>query len=196
MAMLFPAGAPAGPAILRFENRSSRPRVAIIESRHWIADCLTADRVTALQAFRDLFSEDVLRPGDEVAIGRVTLLFSDLRASTALYERIGDAAAYHLVREHFAFMTDQAQAAAEQDENAPRQPLHVFPGKEKFALPEVGRQGEHQQSPRHGDQRIIKNFPFPAASVEDQRKKIVDEVPEYPAISSEAEYHQHHPLRL
>jgi class 3 adenylate cyclase len=100
------AGPPAEPGQLHFENRSARPRIAIIESRHWIEDCLTADHITALQAFRDLFSEDVLRPGDEVAIGRITLLFSDLKASTALYERIGDAAAYHLVREHFAFMAE------------------------------------------------------------------------------------------
>lgn len=91
---------------LRFENHTGRSRIAIIESRHWMADCLTADRITALQAFRDLFSEDVLRPGDEVTVGRVTLLFSDLKASTALYQQIGDAAAYHLVRDHFAFMAD------------------------------------------------------------------------------------------
>lgn len=92
--------------MLHFVNRSSRPRIAIIESRHWLADCLTADRITALQTFRDLFSDDVLRPGDEVSVGRVALLFSDLKASTALYQRIGDAAAYHLVRDHFAFMAE------------------------------------------------------------------------------------------
>src|SRR5262249_54058128 len=67
---------------------------------------LTADRVAALQAFRDLFSDEVLRPGDEVAIRRVTLLFSDLKGSTALYEAMGDAAAYHLVREHFAYLAE------------------------------------------------------------------------------------------
>jgi class 3 adenylate cyclase len=94
------------PGQLRFANLSEKPRVAIIESRHWVADCLTADRVTALQTFRDLFSDDVLRPGDEVSVGRVALLFSDLKASTALYQQIGDAAAYHLVRDHFAFMAD------------------------------------------------------------------------------------------
>ncbi|MDY0872107.1 adenylate/guanylate cyclase domain-containing protein [Dongia rigui] len=100
------AGDALPPGSLRFANKSARPHNAIIESRHWVADCLTADRVTALQAFRDLFSEDVLRPGDEVSVGRVTLLFSDLKASTALYQQIGDAAAYHLVRDHFAFMTE------------------------------------------------------------------------------------------
>ena len=98
----------AGPAssdgMVHLENRGRRPRVAIVESRAWVAEALTADRVTALQAFRDLFSDDVLRPGDEVSLGRVTLLFSDLRGSTALYQKIGDATAYHLVREHFAFM--------------------------------------------------------------------------------------------
>ena len=46
----------------------------------------------------------MLRPGDEVAVARVTLLFTDLRRSTDLYGRIGDAAAYHLVRQHFALL--------------------------------------------------------------------------------------------
>jgi class 3 adenylate cyclase len=98
------AGPPAPRGMIRLENRSTRALTAIVESRAWVADALTADRVTALQAFRDLFSEDVLRPGDEVSIGRVTLLFSDLRGSTALYQKIGDATAYHLVRDHFAFL--------------------------------------------------------------------------------------------
>jgi class 3 adenylate cyclase len=92
----------AGRVTLR--NDSDRPLTAIIEERRWARDALTADRVTALQAFRDLFSDQVLRPGDEVAVARVTLLFTDLRRSTDLYGRIGDAAAYHLVREHFAFL--------------------------------------------------------------------------------------------
>ncbi len=97
-------GAPAGPGLLRLVNRSARPRIALIEDRAWVADALTADRVTSLQAFRDLFSDDVLRPGDEVAVGRIALLFSDLKGSTALYQSIGDANAYRLVRDHFAVL--------------------------------------------------------------------------------------------
>ena len=92
----------AGKVVLR--NASPRPLTAIIEERPWLRDALTADRVTALQAFRDLFSDQVLRPGDEVAVARVALLFTDLRRSTELYGHIGDAAAYHLVRDHFAFL--------------------------------------------------------------------------------------------
>ena len=96
-----PAAA-AGCVVLR--NRSNKVLTAVVEERRWARDALTADRVTALQAFRDLFSDQVLRPGDEVSVARVTLLFTDLRRSTDLYGRIGDAAAYHLVRDHFAYL--------------------------------------------------------------------------------------------
>jgi class 3 adenylate cyclase len=98
-------GAPAGPGLLRLVNTSAHDRNVVIEERAWERDALTADRVTAMQAFRDLFSDQVLRPGDEVAIQRVTLMFTDLRGSTALYETMGDARAYGLVRDHFAFLT-------------------------------------------------------------------------------------------
>lgn len=95
--------APAGEVALA--NRSGRTLTLVIEERAWIADALTAERAATFQAFRDLFSEQVLRPGDEVAVKHVTLMFTDLRASTALYGRIGDARAYTLVRDHFAFLT-------------------------------------------------------------------------------------------
>jgi class 3 adenylate cyclase len=99
-------GPPVGRGLIRLENRGSRVMTPLIESRAWLADCLTGHDVTTLQSFRDLFSDQTLRPGDEVAIGRVALLFSDLRGSTALYERVGDAAAYGLVRAHFADLTE------------------------------------------------------------------------------------------
>ena len=96
---------PAAPAgQVEIENRSARPLTVVVEERQWLRDALTADRVTSLQAFRDLFSEQVLRPGDEVAVARVALMFTDLKGSTSLFDRTGDAAAYHLVREHFAFL--------------------------------------------------------------------------------------------
>lgn len=98
------AGAAVEAGMVTLHNQSDRALTAIVEERHWTRDALTADRVTAMQAFRDLFSEQVLRPGDEVAVKRITLMFSDLRDSTALYADIGDAQAYHLVRDHFAFM--------------------------------------------------------------------------------------------
>jgi class 3 adenylate cyclase len=81
----------------------------MVEDRAWIAEALTAHHVTTLETFRELFSDEVLRPGDEVAIGHVTLMFTDLKASTALYGRVGDARAYHLVRSHFAFLAEQVR---------------------------------------------------------------------------------------
>lgn len=100
------AGDPAATGTLTFTNNGPHDRIFVIEELTWERDALTADRVTTLQAFRDLFSDQVLRPGDEVAIQRVALMFTDLRRSTALYEAIGDARAYALVRDHFAVLTE------------------------------------------------------------------------------------------
>lgn len=100
------AGAPAAPGRVALANSSRRRRTLIVEDRSWLKDVLIASRLTALQAFRDLFAAEVLRPGDDVGIAQVTLMFTDLKGSTALYERIGDARAYHLVREHFAFLAE------------------------------------------------------------------------------------------
>jgi len=89
---------------IEFENRSERSLTFIVEENVWVRDALTAKRVTATQAFRDLFHNDVLRPGDDVEIDHITIMFTDLKGSTALYERIGDPKAYALVREHFAIL--------------------------------------------------------------------------------------------
>ncbi len=98
------AGPPARPGRVRLVNQSGHEATLVIESRDWVRDALTAHRATSMQIFRDLFSAEVLRPGDEAAIGLVTLMFTDLKGSTAMYARIGDAAAYRLVRDHFAFL--------------------------------------------------------------------------------------------
>jgi class 3 adenylate cyclase len=97
-------GAAVPPGEVRLRNDARRRLTLVVEERAWVADALTADRATSLQAFRDLFSDQVLRPGDEVAVRRLALLFTDLKGSTALYEAIGDASAYSLVREHFAYL--------------------------------------------------------------------------------------------
>jgi class 3 adenylate cyclase len=104
------AGAPSPDGTVRIVNRASGERTVVVESREWVREALTAHRITAMQAFRDLFATEALRPGDEVGVGHVTLMFSDLRGSTALYSRIGDARAYHLVREHFAFLAETVRS--------------------------------------------------------------------------------------
>ena len=76
----------------------------MVEEREWARDALTAHRVTSMQLFRDLFGGDVLRPGDEIAVDTMTFLFTDLKGSTTLYNQIGDARAYQLVRHHFDYL--------------------------------------------------------------------------------------------
>lgn len=98
------AGPPATSGRVRLDNRSDHEVTLVIESRAWVRDALTAHRATSMQTFRDLFATEVLRSGDEAGIGLITLMFTDLKGSTALYARIGDAAAYRLVRDHFAFL--------------------------------------------------------------------------------------------
>jgi class 3 adenylate cyclase len=95
---------PEAPGQIAFVNDAGFELAALIETRDWVREALTAHEVTTLQAFRDLFADATLRPGDEAGVGQVTILFTDLRGSTALYEQIGDAAAFNLVREHFAVL--------------------------------------------------------------------------------------------
>lgn len=98
-------GPDAPPGIARFRNEADKSLTFVVESREWARDALTAHRATTYQTFRDLFADEVLRPGEEVGIRSVTLMFTDLRGSTAMYGRIGDARAYSIVQEHFAFLT-------------------------------------------------------------------------------------------
>ena len=93
---------PAGQIVLH--NNNPVQRSIVIEDRSWLAEVLTAERVTTMQAFRDLFSDQVLRPGDEITIRNISFVFTDLVDSTKLFATIGDAAAYHLVREHYAIL--------------------------------------------------------------------------------------------
>lgn len=86
------------------KNQATRKLTFIIEELAWRRDALTAHRATTLQAFRDLFDDDVLRPGDDVEIDSITIMFTDLKGSTAMYDRIGDPRAYVLVRDHFEIL--------------------------------------------------------------------------------------------
>ncbi|MDR3422931.1 MAG: adenylate/guanylate cyclase domain-containing protein [Xanthobacteraceae bacterium] len=88
-------------------NSTGRLLFFVIEDRNWAKDALTGEIVTAMPAFRRLCPEQLLRPGDEVEIGRVAIVFTDLQGSTKLYDKLGDATAYHLVREHFAFLSER-----------------------------------------------------------------------------------------
>ncbi|MEP6920225.1 MAG: adenylate/guanylate cyclase domain-containing protein [bacterium] len=86
---------------LDLENSSAAEQLFIVERLSWSDQAATAAEVTALQVFRDLFSSEALRPGDQVSVGTLTVLFTDLRNSTKLYREIGDATAFGRVMSHF-----------------------------------------------------------------------------------------------
>lgn len=82
-------------------NNSEIEQLFLIERMAWTDQATTAAEVTALQVFRDLFSSEALRPGEQISVGSLAVLFTDLRDSTQLYRQIGDAPAFGRVMNHF-----------------------------------------------------------------------------------------------
>jgi len=90
-------------------NATDRPLFFVVEDRSWVEDALTGERVIAMPAFRRFCPEQLLRPGDNVEIGRIAIMFADLQGSTTLYDELGDTTAYRLVRDLFAFLSERVQ---------------------------------------------------------------------------------------
>jgi class 3 adenylate cyclase len=97
---------------LKLENATDDEQLFILERTVWSDEAATAAEVTALQMFRDLFASEALRAGDQISVGSLTVLFTDLKNSTRLYREIGDATAFGRVMNHFDVLK---QAIAEHD---------------------------------------------------------------------------------
>jgi class 3 adenylate cyclase len=89
---------------LQLDNATSTEQLLIIERMAWTDQAATAAEVTSLQAFRDLFSREILRPGESISVGSLAILFTDLRDSTVLYRQVGDAPAFGRVLDHFTVL--------------------------------------------------------------------------------------------
>ena len=87
--------------LLTLNNDTGAEQLVILERLEWSDQATTAAEVTALQMFRDLFASEALRPGEQISVGTLTVLFTDLRHSTQLYREIGDATAFGRVMSHF-----------------------------------------------------------------------------------------------
>ncbi len=96
---------------LTLVNATDRDHLAIVEHLAWSDQSTTAAEVTSLQLFRDLFSHEVLRQGEQISVGTMTVVFTDLKNSTQLYQDIGDAPAFGRVLTHFEIL--KAAVAAE-----------------------------------------------------------------------------------
>jgi class 3 adenylate cyclase len=109
-----------GPLRLTLENRTDRRVLPAL----WIAgdplhdlmakrrSFLTAKRLLTNQTFRDIYRADALDVDQRLKITSLTFLFTDLKGSTALYERVGDLVAYDLVRQHFHVLNEIVAAEA------------------------------------------------------------------------------------
>src|SRR4030088_1630594 len=103
-----------GPLRLALENRTDGRVLPGV----WVANqalddllkrrkpILTAKRLLTNQTFRDIYRTDTLAIGQRLKILSLTFLFSDLRGSTELYERVGDLTAFDLVNEHFRLLQE------------------------------------------------------------------------------------------
>src|SRR5712671_5778058 len=73
---------------------------------------LSAKRLLTNQVFRDLYGADTIDVDQRLKITSLTFLFTDLRGSTELYERVGDLVAFDLVRAHFRALHEIVAAEA------------------------------------------------------------------------------------
>ena len=107
-----------GPARISYENKAARRTLPGV----WLHTAemekitggrrpfLNATRLLSNQEFRDLYRSGTFDPEQRFKITSLTILFTDLRGSTALYDRIGDLAAFDLVRSHFGALLDAVAA--------------------------------------------------------------------------------------
>ena len=103
-----------GPLRLYLENNSGgRVLPAVWIAGHALHELLgkrrpflTAKRLLTNQTFRDLYGAETMDVDQRLKITSLTVLFTDLKGSTELYDRVGDLAAYDLVRAHFTLLQD------------------------------------------------------------------------------------------
>jgi class 3 adenylate cyclase len=103
-----------GPLRLALENRTDGRVLPTVWMANQALDdllkrrkpILTAKRLLTNQTFRDLYRTETLAIGQRLKILSLTFLFSDLKDSTELYERVGDLVAFDLVNEHFRLLQE------------------------------------------------------------------------------------------
>ncbi len=82
-------------------NSTSDEQLFIVEEFGWDDKILTANEIFTFQKFRELFSNELLRYGESVSIESLVVAFTDLKNSSKIYEKLGEARAFDLVMKHF-----------------------------------------------------------------------------------------------
>jgi class 3 adenylate cyclase len=71
---------------------------------------LTGLSIIHFPEYRRLFGDRVLSDQERIQVSSVTLLFTDIAQSTAMYETLGNAQAYNAVRQHFKILFRSVEA--------------------------------------------------------------------------------------
>ena len=95
-----------GKVALDVAYNHDKPWPMLVMKRGFPNNWLSAAHVTSQQDFRDLFAGEFLAPGVSFAIRNTTIMFTDIKQSTEIFEELGDSAAYALIQDHFAVMAD------------------------------------------------------------------------------------------
>lgn len=88
-------------AAIHVKNVGPGARHFKLERLEYASAAATAHELSLLSEFRTLFSGQLLKRGTPLKVARAAILFTDLTGSTALYNAVGDAAAFRLVDDHF-----------------------------------------------------------------------------------------------
>ncbi|MFO7847313.1 MAG: adenylate/guanylate cyclase domain-containing protein [Balneolaceae bacterium] len=83
------------------KNQADHPLLITIEDRGWPQYGVSASEVTSQQLFREFFPGEYLRPSQKMKCENLTVLFTDLTDSSAIYSDSGDEEAIKQVMDHF-----------------------------------------------------------------------------------------------
>lgn len=97
---------PGTAGVLEIENALPVEALVVVERETWRESAATAAMVTSIQDFRDLFPGEAVAPGEEIAIESLAILFTDLKGSTELYQKLGDSKAFGFVQNHFRYLVE------------------------------------------------------------------------------------------
>jgi class 3 adenylate cyclase len=99
-----------GPSEIHVENATSEELTLVFERAEWLEDVCTATLASSLHEFRNVFSSQIFDLEEKVDFSTVAVMFTDLKGSAALYQKIGDAQAFVLIQKHFQIIAECVKA--------------------------------------------------------------------------------------
>jgi hypothetical protein len=93
---------------LSFHNASTEDGVFLLEQMAWGDQAATAAEVTSLQLFRDLFSQETLRPAERIEARSLSVLVTAFHDAVSRFRELGDQAAFACSIRHQQVVVEEA----------------------------------------------------------------------------------------